>query len=66
MEVNAEKCLEMLLDVVFEYKHGEASPSVKENAKKVVEALQKWRDGAELSENEAETADDVYAFYSRV
>lgn len=56
----------MLLDVVFEYKHGEASPSVKENAKKVVEALQKWRDGAELSENEAETADDVYAFYSRV
>ena len=52
--------------MVFEYKHGEESAAVRRNAKKVVESLQKWREGAELSEEEAETADDVYAFYSRV
>lgn len=56
----------MLLDVVFEFKRGEESSAVRANAKKVVEALQKWRESAELSEEEAETADDVYAFYSRV
>ena len=66
MEVNAERYLEVLLDVVFEFKRGEESSAVRANAKKVVEALQKWRESAELSEEETETANDGYAFYSRV
>lgn len=62
---NAEKDLEILLDIAFAYKRTEAeSASVRNNAKKVASLVSEWSQVESLSPELEESADDVYTFFS--